>query len=561
LRTATGESAHERPEPDHLLTGTALGRVLARAQRRPNIIVFIVLSLARRAKVTGANMGGQRAAPFLCAVGLSTVAAIGSAAAQSVSLDKIEALEAQIAALQQEVRALKKKVNSTEKPVAKKEPAVPPTSKVAPAPPTTIVKMAPDNEPSICSADGLNCIGITGRLHLDAGGYHYRPNTASTPVQNLDDGVNTRRARIGVAGTFAGDWNFALIYDFGGSSDGFGGTAAGSLPGGGTSGIENAYLSYVGIKGLAIEAGIMHTLYSLEEATSSNEHMFIERASASNVATGIAAADFRSAAGARWFSDLFWLGAYLTGPTTGDIHVSQSVTPPGSTEQLGGFARAVWHVVNQKDFGVHIGGDAEALFVPATNTVTGIKSLTLSDRPELRIDPTSLLTTGPIPNVAGAHVYSGELAANYGPFTAQAEYFFYNIDRALGLSSLRFNGGYAQASWIITGESREYGDYTASYVAVIPKEPFSLSGGGWGAWEIAARYSTFDLNDRLGFPDGVAGGKQTIITAGLNWYLSRNIGFMLDYLHGWIDKQASATNFTDAGSKFDAIAMRTRIFW
>jgi hypothetical protein len=35
---------------------------------------------------------------------------------------------------------------------------------------------------------------------------------------------------------------------FGGSSDGFGGTAPGSLPGGGTSGVENAYLSYTGLK-------------------------------------------------------------------------------------------------------------------------------------------------------------------------------------------------------------------------------------------------------------------------------------------------------------------------
>src|SRR5262245_3595006 len=59
----------------------------------------------------------------------------------------------------------------------------------------------------------------------------------------------------GLLGKFFEDWNYALIYDFGGSSDGFGGTAAvgpapgtpvGFLPGGATSGIENAYLSYTG---------------------------------------------------------------------------------------------------------------------------------------------------------------------------------------------------------------------------------------------------------------------------------------------------------------------------
>jgi ABC-2 type transport system permease protein len=36
---------------------------------------------------------------------------------------------------------------------------------------------------------------------------------------------------IGIIGKFFNDWNYALIYDFGGSSDGFGGAAPGSLAG------------------------------------------------------------------------------------------------------------------------------------------------------------------------------------------------------------------------------------------------------------------------------------------------------------------------------------------
>ena len=111
----------------------------------------------------------------------------------------------------------------------------------------------PNNRPTICTYDQQNCVAITGRIHYDIGGYDYRPNTAATLPQRLDDGTNLRRARIGVAGKFLSDWNFALIYDFGGSSDGFGGTASvngaavGFLPGGGVSGVENAYLSYTGL--------------------------------------------------------------------------------------------------------------------------------------------------------------------------------------------------------------------------------------------------------------------------------------------------------------------------
>jgi phosphate-selective porin OprO/OprP len=124
-----------------------------------------------------------------------------------------------------------------------------------------------NNRPTICTADEQNCIAITGRVHFDGGGYDYHPSTAATVPQRLDNGVNARRARIGVAGKFLNDWNFALIYDFGGTSDGFGGTgsvggtAVGFLPGGALSGLENAYLSYTGLKPfggqLAIEGGVM----------------------------------------------------------------------------------------------------------------------------------------------------------------------------------------------------------------------------------------------------------------------------------------------------------------
>ena len=100
---------------------------------------------------------------------------------------------------------------------------------------------------------------------------------------------------------------------------------------------------------------------------------------------------------------------------------------------------------------------------------------------------------------------------------------------------------------------------TAAYKGIIPANPFSLTGGGWGAWEIAGRISTIDLNDQLATANGVAGGRQTIYTAGLNWYVNRNIRFMLNYLHGDITKQASSTNPADVGARFDAVAMRTQI--
>src|SRR6266568_1472151 len=206
-----------------------------------------------------------------------------------------------------------------------------------PVAPSGAVASMPNNRPTICTDDGLNCVAITGRIHLDGGGYDYHPNTAATVPQRLDNGVNARRARIGLVGKFMGDWNFGLIYDFGGTSDGFastagvGGAAVGFLPGGALSGLENAYLSYTGFKpfggNLAIEGGVMDLPYTLDEATSSNDIMFMERASAGVIATNIAAGDGRSAAGIRGNDDRFWAGAYVTGPTAGATHIFA----PGST--------------------------------------------------------------------------------------------------------------------------------------------------------------------------------------------------------------------------------------
>jgi phosphate-selective porin OprO/OprP len=495
--------------------------------------------------------------------------------------------DAEIAALKQQLRLMEQKLDKLQRQttantaaaanakaeakvaVANANAAYPAKGPIAPLPDAAVVTM-PNNRPTICTADGQNCIAITGRLHFDGGGYDYHPNSAATVPQRLDNGVNARRARIGVAGKFLGDWNFALIYDFGGTSDGFastasvGGTGVGFLPGGALSGLENAYLSYTGFKPfggtLAIEGGIMDLPYTLEEATSSNDIMFMERASSNVIATNIAAGDFRSTAGARWFNDMFWAGAYATGPSTGAIHSASSINPPGTTEQLGAVARVAAQLINTKEYSLHIGGDAQWLINPPHNLIANTQTLTLSDRPELRIDPTTLISTGAMAGVSGAQVYSVEAAGTIGSLLLQGEYYWYNVDRGfIGLPSVKFQGGYAQAGYILTGETRKYNPGSASYGGVVPTNPFSLSGGGWGAWEIAGRVSTVDLNDQLGIANGVAGGRQTIYTAAVNWYINRNIRFMFDYLHGDVTKQISATNAGNAGSTFDAFAMRTQI--
>ena len=523
-------------------------------------------------------------AQLIAAAAISLIGALATSQARAQSAGA----DAEIAALKQQLRLMEQKLDKIQRQTAANTAAAATANakvdaKVSvananaaypvkgPAAASDVVVKMPNNRPTICTADDQNCIAITSRVHFDAGGYDYHPNSAATVPQRLDDGVNVRRARIGVIGKFMSDWNYALIYDFGGASDGFastasvGGVPVGFLPGGALSGVENAYLSYTGLKPfggqLAIEGGVMDLPYTLDEASSSNDLPFMERAASGIAATNIAAGDFRSTFGARWYTDTFWAGAYATGPTTGAIHSASSINPPGTTEQYGVIARAAGQIVSGKDYSLHVGGDAEWLIQPPHNLIAGTQTLTLSDRPEVRIDPTTLVTTGAIAGVSRAQVYSAEAAGTYGPLFFQGEYFWFNVDRTAfaPLPSLRFQGGYAEAAYVLTGGTRPYNAASASYGGIAPANPFSLAGGGWGAWEIAGRYSTIDLNDRLGAATGVAGGRQTIYTLALNWYVNRNVRFLFDYLHGNIAKQVSPTNFGDAGAKFDAFAMRTQV--
>ena len=154
--------------------------------------------------------------------------------------------------------------------------------------------------------------------------------------------------------------------------------------------------------------------YTLDEATSSNDIMFMERASSGIIATNIAAGDFRSAFGARWFNDTFWVGAYVTGPDHGrhplGLQHQPAPAPPSSlAPSPASRGRSSAPTITRSI----IGGNAEWLIQPPHNLITGAQTFTLSDRPELRIDPTTLISTGAIAGVSGAQVYSVEAAATY----------------------------------------------------------------------------------------------------------------------------------------------------
>lgn len=144
-------------------------------------------------------------------------------------------------------------------------------------------------------------------------------------------------------------------------------------------------------------------------------------------------------------------------------------------------------------------------------------------RPEAHLAP-NLVDTGAFlpPN---ANIFNGEVATVVGPWHAESEFTSVVVDTHQGDGGC-LNGFYAQTGYFLTGESRPYKTSTGTWDRVKPKKNLRED-GGWGAWEVAVRYSAIDLgNEGM----GIDGGRMQDGTVGLNWYLNPNVRVMWNYV-------------------------------
>ncbi len=113
-----------------------------------------------------------------------------------------------------------------------------------------------------------------------------------------------------------------------------------------------------------------------------------------------------------------------------------------------------------------------------------------------------------------------ELAATYGPLSIQGEYETQTINT--DARSFKVPGYYAFVSYFVTGEHRPY--KKGSFGRVKPKKP--VDKGGYGALEVAVRYSALDYSESLiNGADGNIGN----VTFGLNWYLHPKARIMYNF--------------------------------
>jgi len=343
---------------------------------------------------------------------------------------------------------------------------------------------------------------LGGRIQADANyssGDNFVTRTAPITHREANDGTEFRRARIDFGGTFYKDWHFKTVADF----------ADNSLA------MKDLFVQYTGLGFMSVTGGQQKQNFSRELLESSNDLMFTER-SLMNVlnapvvdrAIGL---NFQSEAKKGWTAAAGIYGDTITSNRNNDT----------ADEGWGISGRTTYAPIEEKDKVVHLGlagnyrapnqadqvMDSQLHYVYETNHMSNLN-----------------LLDSRVSNVNNIKMLGLEAAGLYGPVSVGAEYTRQWVDRKNGgaNSNLELDGWYADAAWTITGESRKYKQ--GRFYKVEPAKKFSLSNGGWGAWELATRYSTVDLND-----GAFRGGELSNVTVALNWYLNNNIRLMADY--------------------------------
>ncbi|MEX2560278.1 MAG: porin [Pirellulales bacterium] len=159
-------------------------------------------------------------------------------------------------------------------------------------------------------------------------------------------------------------------------------------------------------------------------------------------------------------------------------------------------------------------------------------------RPEAR-STSRWLDTGRIAAADWYEILALESVVNVGSVQVVGEYQHLWLQRdeiVVSDADLGLWGGYVYASYFLTGEHMPWDRARGTLSGVKPFENFFCvercrggSGGGWGAWQVAARWSYADFTD-----DAVFGGIGEAVTLALNWYWSANARMQLNYINGRI---------------------------
>jgi phosphate-selective porin OprO/OprP len=361
------------------------------------------------------------------------------------------------------------------------------------------------------SADKAFTANIGGRIHAD---YAFIDDGFFEGTDDeFGNGAKFRRARIGMEGTMFTDWTYALEINYGQDE---------------ATEFTDATIGYEGFDNVAIKLGRHKMPVGLEELTSSNRISTMERSGATNTfALGRRNGLTVETGGTNWTA-------------TGGAYLGEGVESDGwqgKDSDYGYAGRVTFAPVMSNDRLVHLGASYHRVEFEENFADGSLEDNNgrLRARPGIHFfneRPVQIRYEG----TESADTYGLEAATVFGPFSLQAEYYTQQLNRE-DAKDADADGWYALATYTLTGESRGYKE--GKMRTISPKN--ALGKGGFGAFELVARYDELDVWDSsaaLENTGSIRGTESEIWTLGLNWYVNDNIRFMANYVDAEINTEA-----------------------
>jgi phosphate-selective porin OprO/OprP len=344
-------------------------------------------------------------------------------------------------------------------------------------------------------------------------------------------GTEFRRARIFFSGTLYDRVVFKAQYDFANTGDD-------------KADIKDAYIGLTKLGPIdKVLVGRMKESFSLDALTSSKYITFMERALTETFApgrnTGFAIHDTVLDKRILWQA-----GAFMNTDDAGF-----SFNDDGMWNVTG----RVVGVPLYEDDGekvVHLGFSYSHQFRGGNDFM-----LRYRRKPESHLAPYLADTgSGSVIPTNNINLINPEIAVVWGPASFQAEFTRSFVNGDDGTRDTTFWGTYAQLSYFLTGEHRNYNLGSGAFARVKPNANFNPLKGDWGAFQIGVRYSYVDLNDEF-----VRGGKMWDITAGINWHLFPNTRVSLNYVHSELDNRLISPDPDDVDGNADIVEARFQL--
>jgi len=325
----------------------------------------------------------------------------------------------------------------------------------------------------------------------------------------LTDTFLMRRVRPILEGTVFRDFDFRLMPDFGN----------------GTTVLEDAYVEWHYWPWLKVRAGKYKVPIGLEWLQQDRWTVFAERGLPTDLVP-------QRDVGAQLSGDLFGgVVTYAAGVFNGVVDGGIADTDVGDSKD--GVARVFVQPFKKTDIaplqGFGFGGAGSIGNEQVSSTTTNLASYKTPGQ-----NTFFSFGKGVAPNGLEYRM-SPQGFYYWGPVGLLAEYV--EADQKLQNGTfehyMRNNAWQVVGSFVVTGED-------ASYGGVTPRHPFDLKAGGWGALELVGRYGDLRLDPTAFNKNTTAGGTRfaSPITnaqeardwgVGLNWYLNRDLKFVLDY--------------------------------